>query len=333
MRNKQDKTGEKAAGLRQNPGKRLVPSGVKEFVRRINGKELSLTHPDKVYWPEEGYTKGDMLEYYNSVSKYILPYLKNRPQSLHRFPDGAGKEGFYQKDITGKVPEWVERYPYTAEGQRKNYMLCNDRAALLYMVNLGCIEINPWNSTVQRADYPTWCVLDIDPDKSNTFDQVIETAQAIFELLRDIGVYFYSKTSGSTGIHIYIPLKNRYTYEQSQLLAKRVVQEVSIRLAFTSIERMTDKRKGKIYIDYLQNKPAATLAAPYSLRPRPGATVSMPLYQEEVKKGLKMSDFTIENALDRIRSEGDIFKPVLGQGIDLKKILRAIRTGENDADV
>lgn len=331
MKNKKSKTEENTAPLRQGTAKPLVPSGVKEFVRRINGKELSLTNPDKVFWPEEGYTKGDMLEYYNAVSKYMLPYLKNRPQSLHRFPEGAGKEGFYQKDITGKVPDWVERYPYTTEGERKNYMLCNDRAALLYMVNMGCIEINPWNSTVQHADYPTWCVLDIDPDKTNTFDQVIETAQAIFELLEDIRVPFYSKTSGSTGIHIYLPLKNRYTYEQSQLLAKWVAQEISTRLPFTSIERMTDKRKGKIYIDYLQNKPAATLAAPYSLRPRPGATVSMPLYREEIKKGLKMSDFTIENALDRIRSEGDIFKPVLGRGIDLKRILGAIQTDEGNA--
>lgn len=306
-------------------GKRLIPSHGKDVIRRINGKELSLTHTGKVFWPEEGYTKGDMLEYYNSISKYILPYLKNRPQSLHRFPEGASKEGFYQKDVTGKVPDWVERYPYTTDGEQKHYMLCNDRAALLYMVNMGCIEINPWISTVQHPDFPTWCVLDIDPDKSNTFEQVIETARAIFELLQDMGIPSCCKTSGATGLHIYIPLKNRYTYEQSQLLARWVAQEVDGQLAFTSLERMTDKRKGKVYIDYLQNRPAATLVAPYSLRPHPGATASMPLHWEEVKKGLQISDFTIENVSGRIRSEGDIFKPVLGRGVDLKKILTHAR--------
>ena len=203
-------------------------------------------------------------------------------------------------------------------------MLCNDQAALLYMINLGCIEINPWSSTIQFPDYPTWCVLDIDPDKSNTFDQAIEVARHIFELLEGLKIPSYCKTSGSTGLHVYIPLKNQYTYEQSQLFAKWVATEINRQLDFTSIERMTDKRKGKVYIDFLQNRASATLAAPYSIRPKPGATVSMPLYWNEVKKGLKTADFTIKNALKRIQSEGDIFRKVLGKGINLKKVLHNI---------
>ncbi len=309
----------------------ILSGSEKDIIRRINGVSLELTNSDKVLWPKEGYTKGDMLNYYYSIAPYILPYLKNRPQSLHRFPNGIKSNSFYQKDVTGKVPEWIKLYPYKVSGERiqKHYMLCNNKAALLYMVNLGCIEINPWSSTIQHPDHPTWCILDIDPDKNNTFEQVIDTAQAIFQFLQDIKVPSYCKTSGSTGIHIYIPLSNKYTYEQSQLLAQWIAGEVSGQLSYTSIERMTDKRKGKIYIDYLQNRPAATLAAPYSLRPKPEATVSTPLYWEEVKKGLRLTDFTIENALDRIKSEGDIFKPVLGKGINLKKILQHIEVNDS----
>lgn len=301
--------------LRSNSGKKSI---------KVNGNELILTNLDKVLWPESGYTKRDLLDYYSEVSKYILPHIKNRPVALHRFPDGIDKDSFYQKDMTAKVPSWVETYPYKAEGDKakKNYMLCQDKATLLFMANLGAIDVNPWNSTIEKPENPTWCALDLDPDKTNSFDQVIEVAQAIHEYLESIKVPSYCKTSGSTGIHIYIPLGNQYSYDQSQMFAKFIASEVNQLFDFTSVERMTSKRKGKIYIDYLQNRSSATLAAPYSLRPKPGATVSMPLHWEELIKGLTMQDFTIENALERIKSEGDIFKPVLGKGIDLKRVLQ-----------
>lgn len=310
-----------------NRGRRiLLNPSEKTQVRKVNSNELKFTNLQKVFWPNGGYTKGDMLNYYWQVAKYILPYLKDRPQSLNRFPNGVKGKNFYQKDVTGKVPAWVDKYPYKAEGERKrkHYMLCNNEAALLYMANLAAIEMNPWSSTIHKPDYPTYCLLDLDPDKSNTFEQVIEVANAIHAFLEDIAVPSYCKTSGSTGLHIYVPLGAKYTYDQSQLFARWVANEVDATLDFTSVERMTDRRRGKVYIDFLQNRPAATLAAPYSLRPKPDATVSMPLHWEEVKKGLKLSDFTIANALDRIRSEGDIFKPVLGKGINLKKLLKGL---------
>ncbi|MGV3762803.1 non-homologous end-joining DNA ligase, partial [Parapedobacter sp.] len=299
----------------------------KTQVKKVNGNELKFTNLQKVLWPEGGYTKADMLNYYRQVAKYILPYLKDRPQSLNRFPNGIEGKSFYQKDMTGKVPGWVEKYPYKAEGERKrkHYMLCNNEAALLYMANLAAIEMNPWSSTIHKPDYPTWCLLDLDPDKTNTFEQVIEVANAIHAFLETIAVPSYCKTSGSTGLHIYIPLGAKYTYDQSQLFARWVANEVDATLDFTSVERMIDKRRGKVYIDFLQNRPSATLAAPYSLRPKPDATVSMPLHWKEVKKGLKISDFTIANALDRIRSEGDLFKPVLGRGINLRKLLKDLQ--------
>jgi bifunctional non-homologous end joining protein LigD len=295
-------------------------------VRKINGHELKFTNLSKIYWPKEKITKRDMLNYYYQVAPYILPYLKDRPQSLNRFPNGINGKSFYHKDVTAHSPDWIKMEPYTtSDGKKKNFLVPEDEAALLYMANLGAIEMNPWNSTIHKEDYPDWCLIDLDPGKKTSFDQVIETAQVTKEVLDNMKVKSYVKTSGSTGIHIYIPLGARYDYDQCQLFGKMVATEVNQILPdTTSIERMIKNRKGKLYVDYLQNRPKATLAAPYSLRPKPGATVSMPLYWEEVKKGLKMKDFTIANAMERIKREGDIFKPVLGKGINLDKILKTI---------
>lgn len=295
-------------------------------VRKINGHELKFTNLSKVYWPKEKYTKRDMLNYYYQAAPYILPYLKDRPQSLNRFPNGIEGKSFYHKDVTASAPGWIKMEPYTtAEGEKKNFLVPEDEAAILYMANLGAIEMNPWNSTIHKEDYPDWCLIDLDPAAKTTFDQVIDVALVTKEVLDEMGVKGYVKTSGSTGIHIYIPLAAKYDYDQCQLLGKVIATQVHhILPEITSIERIIKNRRGKLYIDYLQNRPKATLAAPYSLRPKAGATVSMPLHWEEVKKGLKMKDFTIANAMERIKSEGDIFKPVLGKGIDLIKVLKNI---------
>jgi len=299
-------------------------------VRKVNGNEMKFTNLSKVFWPEEKISKRDLINYYYQVAPYILPYLKSRPMSLNRFPNGIKGKSFYQKNVTGKSPEWLELFPYktTDDEEEKNYMVAKDEASLLYMANLGCIEMNPWNSKTESDDNPDWCVLDLDPDTTNTFEQVILTAQTIKEILDESDIPGYCKTSGSTGIHIYIPLEGKYSYDQSQLFGKWIASQTQERLPdFTSIERMTKNRKGKLYIDYLQNRPKATLAAPYSVRPKPGATVSMPLHWEEVKKGLQLRDFTIFNAIERVEQEGDIFKPVLGKGIDLARILDGITMG------
>ncbi|MGF6928196.1 bifunctional non-homologous end joining protein LigD [Chitinophaga sp. W2I13] len=293
-------------------------------VKQVSQHQLKFSNLGKKFWPKEGYTKRDMLNYYYQMAPYILPYLQHRPQSLNRFPNGIEGKSFYQKDVTAVAPEWVKQFPYrTSEGEDKNFLVVEDEASLLWMANLGAIEMNPWNSTIHNPDNPDWCLIDLDPDKGNTFAQVIQTAQVVHEVLEGLGIKSYPKTSGSTGIHIYIPLNAKYSYDQCQLFGKLVATKAQEQLpTFTSIERMTRNRKGKIYIDYLQNRPKATLAAPYSLRPKPGATVSMPLYWEEVRKGLKMTDFTIENALARVKSEGDLFKPVLGRGINLERLLK-----------
>ncbi|MCE7064855.1 DNA ligase D [Dyadobacter sp. CY326] len=300
-------------------------------VRKINGNEVKFSNLSKIFWYQEKLTKRDLVNYYYQVAPYILPYLEKRPLSLNRFPNGIEGKSFYQKDVTGKVPSWVETFPYKSNGeeQEKNFMICNDEAALLYMANLGCIDVNPWNSRTDKPDNPDWCLLDLDPDTTNTFEQVIETALAIKQLLDSLKIPSYCKTSGSTGLHIYIPLGAKYSYDQCQLFAQWVASQVQQELPeFTSIERMTKNRKGKLYIDYLQNRPKATLAAPYSVRPKPGATVSMPLHWDEVKIGLQLRHFTILNALDRLDIEGDLFKPVLEKGIDLEAIIGQIDTAE-----
>lgn len=304
----------------------LLNSTEETQVLKIKGHELKFTNLNKVYWPKEKITKRDLLNYYHQVAPYILPYLKDRPQSMNRHPDGITGQSFYFKDVSGKAPDWIDTYSYIsdADGRERQYLVAKDEASLLYMASLGCIEMNPWSSRVQKENYPDWCILDLDPAK-NTFNQVIEAAQVTNQILQTLGITSYPKTSGSTGMHVYIPLGAKYTYEQSKEFARVIAQLVHQQLPrFTSIERLVKARAGKMYLDFLQNRAQATIAAPYSVRPKPGATVSMPLHWDEVKKGLKMSDFTIHNAVDRIKEMGDIFKPVLGKGIDLKKVIRQL---------
>jgi bifunctional non-homologous end joining protein LigD len=306
---------------KQGERKTLLNPGEKQQERNINGYTLKFTNLNKIYWPNEKITKRDMLNYYYQVAPVILPYLKDRPQSLNRFPNGIRGESFYQKNVSGKIPPWINTFPYTSEGIKKSFLVPTREADVLYMASLGCIELNPWSSRVQKPHHPDFCIIDLDPD-TNSFDQVIKTAQVTRDILQSADIPCYCKTSGSTGIHIYIPLGTKYLYEDSREFGRLIATIVHEQIPrFTSIERATADRKGKIYIDFLQNRPQATLAAAYSLRPKPGATVSMPLHWEEVKKGLKMKDYTIRNAVARIREQGDIFKPVLGKGINMKKAI------------
>jgi bifunctional non-homologous end joining protein LigD len=295
-------------------------------VRNINGHDLKFTNLSKIYWPDEQLSKRDMLNYYYQVAPFMLPYMKDRPQTLNRHPHGINGETFYQKDVKGKVPSWIQTFPYHSEtdGRDKSFLVCTSEASLLYIASLGCIEMNPWHSRQQSPDHPDWCIIDLDPDK-NTFDQVINAACVTKKVLDAAGVISFCKTSGSTGLHIYIPLAAKYTYEESKefgrVIAKIVHREIP---DFTSIERKTADRGGKMYLDFLQNRPQATVAAVYSLRPKPGAPVSMPLNWEEVKKGLTIRDFHMKNAVARLREQGDIFKGVLGKAIDMKKSLNKL---------
>jgi bifunctional non-homologous end joining protein LigD len=306
--------------------KDFLQPGDENQVITINGHDLKFTNLSKIYWPKEMVTKRDMMNYYYKVAPYILPYMKDRPQSLHRHPHGITGESFYQKNVAGKVDDWITTHNYknTSKEGNKTFLVCTDEASLLYIANMGCIELNPWHSRIQSPDNPDWCVIDLDPD-TNSFEQVIEAANVVKKILDSIDVPSFPKTSGSTGIHIYIPLGAQYDYNQSRQLAELIVTLVHDEIpGFTSLVRNPAKRKGKIYLDFLQNRAIQTIAAPYSLRPKPGATVSTPLHWDEVKKGLSIKEFTIFNMLDRLKDEGDIFKGVLGKGISLSHVLKKI---------
>ena len=287
---------------------------------------MEFTHLDKIFWPEEGYTKGDVIAYYDAVSRYILKYMKDRPESLFRTPNGIKEPGFFHKDAGLGAPGWVKSLPLYSESAEKeiNYIICNDKPTLLYLANLGCIEMNPWNSRIKDLDKPDYLVLDLDPSEKNTFSQVVETANVIKTILDKAGAASFPKTSGATGMHIYVPLGAKYNYEQAKNFAHMIAIMAQEQLPdFTSLERSLSKRgKNKIYIDYLQNRKGQTLACAYSLRPKPHATVSTPLEWKEVKDGLLPSAFTFKNILSRIEKKGDLFSGVLLKGIDMVKCIK-----------
>jgi bifunctional non-homologous end joining protein LigD len=290
-----------------------------------DGLPFEPTHQDKIFFPKHKYTKGDLFKYYKSVAPYILPYLTDRPCSLNRMPGGINGESFFQKN-NEHLPEWVPHADIFSESNNADlhWIVGGDLSTLLYMVQLGCVEINPWNSRVHHLKKPDWIVIDLDPEGIG-FEEVIKVARTVHEVCEQWHIPAYPKTSGKTGLHIFIPMQAEYTYEQGKNLAHLIALEVNKRQPkLTSVERLPEKRKHKIYVDFLQNREGQTLAAPYSVRPTPDATVSMPLHWKEVKPGLKPTDFTIQNALKRIKRTGDLWQPVLKSGIDLAAVLKRI---------
>jgi len=297
--------------------------------RRQRPLPFEPSHLDKIFFPKHKYTKGDLFEYYTAAAEFILPYLADRPLSLNRMPDGVKGPSFFQKN-NPHLPDWVPSTNIFSESNNEDlhWIVGGSLETLLYIVQLGSIEVNPWNSRVGKLDHPDWIVIDLDPE-GVTFNDVIAVAQTVHEVCEQWHIPAYPKTSGKTGIHIFIPMGAKYTYEQAKNLAHLIVLEVNKRQPkITSVERMPAKRKHKIYLDFLQNREGQTLAAPYSVRPTPEASVSMPLHWDEVKKGLDPMDFTIKNAARRLSRTGDLWKPVLGKGIDLAQVLKRIESSQ-----
>ncbi|MFZ0598704.1 MAG: DNA ligase D, partial [Flavobacterium sp.] len=304
-----------------------------DYDLKIGKTTLHLTNQNKVYFPDDNITKGEIVQYYNEVADLILPYLKDRPQSMNRFPNGINGPSFYQKDVdVDKVPTWLKTKKVFSESNDEylDYLICNDKPTLLYMANLGCIEMNPWNSTIKHVENPDWLVIDIDPEKDD-FAEVVKTALTVKEVLDELETECYCKTSGATGLHVYIPLGAKYDYDSIKIFGELLATEIQSRLPeTTSLERSIKKRNHKIYIDYLQNRRGQTLAAPYSVRPKPGATVSTPLEWEEVNSKLHPSQFTIKNVMKRFEKKGDLWQPVLGKGANIKKILQKLESKSPD---
>lgn len=303
--------------------KNFTPPSKKTALQKSD--KLQLSNLNKVYWPKEKYTKGDLIKYYKKVAPFLLPHLKDRPLTLHRHPDGIQGKSFFQKDLVNP-PKGITTAKIYSESEEKhiNWLICNDIKTLQYMANLGCIEINSWNSRLNHLDYPDSIVFDLDPLNVD-FDQVIEAALTFHKVLKKIGIESYCKTSGATGLHIFVPAGAKYTTDQVIQFAKIVVHLVHKELPkTTSIERVPSKRGKKVYLDYLQNRYAQTMASVYSVRPRPKAPVSTPLRWSEVKKGLDPTSFTIKTIIKRLDKIGDIWKGVLRKGINMEKALKNI---------
>jgi bifunctional non-homologous end joining protein LigD len=317
------KAAKKAATTATPPAK----THEKERVVTLSGKKVTLTNQQKLYWPKEKISKGTLLDYYLDMADYVLPYLKDRPLSLHRFPNGIEDAGFYQKDVdTATVPEWLKTIQLHAASASRDvdYLICNNAATLAYMANLGCIEMNPWLSRVKNLDNPDYLVLDLDPENID-FIHVVETALAIKALLDKLGVQAFCKTSGASGLHIFVPTGAKFNYETCRLFAEYVAKHVQQELPdITSVIRTKSKRNKKVYIDYMQNSRGQTIASPYSVRPKPGATVSAPLKWEELTDDLAISDFTIENMRERVQELGDLWKDIDKTKNDLRKAISKI---------
>jgi bifunctional non-homologous end joining protein LigD len=294
---------------------------------KVGNYTVTISNRNKIYWPREGYTKGDVIDYYDKMADHILPHLKGRPLSLKRNPNGINDPGFYHKDAGENAPHFADVFKVRSESNGKliDYIVCNNKATLLYVANLGCIEMNPWNSTTKNPGKPTWMVIDIDPSPKNKFSEVVDTALATRDILNKAGIRGYCKTSGASGLHVYVPMKNKYSYVEVKDFAHIVATLVQEQLpGITTLERSLSKRGPKIYIDYLQNRTGQTLSSVYSIRPVPGASVSTPLNWKEVNHKLLPIQFTIRNILQRVKKQGDLFLPVLTEQTSLSKALKAL---------
>ncbi len=297
-----------------------------KLILKINDKSVPVSHPKRIYYPELKLSKMDVIDYYRGVSAYLLPYLKDRPFVLHRFPGGIYHQGFYQKDNEQELPAWVKSTEIHSEstGEDINYVVCQNEATLVYLANLGCIEMNPWNSRLRAIEKPDWMIFDLDP-VDISFTKVIEVAQVIHGMFEASDIPHYCKTSGKRGLHIAVPLKAKYTNDTVREMAEAIAQLVHQELpGSTSLERSPAKRQKKIYLDYLQNGHGKTLVAPYSLRPVDYAGVSTPLHWDEVTPKLDPRDFNIHTIMERVKSEGDLWQGVLKETIDLKAILKSV---------
>jgi bifunctional non-homologous end joining protein LigD len=325
---KEDKP--KATKTADKPDKETKKPAVKKSTTKVVAKKgwdtdkVEVTNLDKIFWPKEGYTKGDVIAYYDEMAQWIMPYIADRPQSMRRTPNGIDKEGFFQKNVAGSAPDWAETVKVHSESTNEDieFLVCNDKETLIYMANLGCIEINPWSSRVGSLDNPDYIIFDLDPNET-TMENLVVTAKKVKEILDTLGIKGYIKTSGGKGLHIFIPVKPKYTYEQTREFSHVISQAVHTALPdITSLERMPNKRKGKVYLDFLQNGRGKTMSCAYSLRPREGATASTPLEWEELnQKNFSVKNYNIKTLPKRVKEKGDLWAGFFKNAIDLEEIL------------
>jgi bifunctional non-homologous end joining protein LigD len=321
-------TGQPAATTRPHRSNSTSNSSSNSKQGRQPDKAVRLTNLDKVFWPDEGYTKGDLIHYYETIAGWMLPYLRGRPLVQTRYPDGIEGKSFFQKDAPEWAPDWVRTETLYSEGAERDlrYFVCDDVESLLYVANAASIPIHVWSSRVGSLERPDWSILDLDP-KDAPFESVVDVARLLKEICDDAGLPTFIKTSGSSGLHVLLPTGRRLTHEQArqlaELLARIVVAELPERV---TIARALSKRKGRVYVDYLQNGRGKLLAAPFSARPVPGASVSTPLRWHEVKHGLDIHRFTIKSVPRRMAQlKEDPLAEVLGLEPDIASVLGRLK--------
>jgi bifunctional non-homologous end joining protein LigD len=291
----------------------LLPEGQNEVVLTVEERRLKFTNIKKIFYPQEGHTKRDVINFYAAVADLLVPHLRGRPLSLRRYPNGIEGESFFQKEAPAGIPDWLHTEKIaTDEESSTRFVVADDKASLLYLANLGCIDQNPWMSRLGSLENPDFILIDLDPYHCG-YDRIIETAQLVRQKLDLIGLEGYAKTTGGDGMHIYVPLEPVYSFQQARSFAEILARWLSAERPdlFTTPRTVAAREKGKVYFDYLQISSGKTISAPYVLRAYPGAPVATPLAWNEVKPGLSPTQFHIGNAIRRFDRTGDLFAGVL----------------------
>jgi len=282
----------------------------------VEGKDVRLTNLRKIFWPELGLTKGDLLQYYADVADALLPHIRDRAMVMKRYPHGASGEFFFMKRAPTPRPDWIQicQIDHGSKGII-DFPMIQDLAALLWVINLGCIDLNQWYATCDDVNRPDYLHFDLDPGPGATFDRVLETAQVVHEALDTVKMPSHAKTTGSKGIHVYVPIVRGPEQKEVWLFAKTVAQTLAAaRPDLVTAEYRRERRpRGRVLVDYNQNRWGSTLASIYSPRPRPDATVSTPVTWKEVGKGVRIEDFTVRNVPARVKKLGDLWKPLLAK--------------------
>ncbi|MCL6478128.1 MAG: non-homologous end-joining DNA ligase [Peptococcaceae bacterium] len=291
---------------------------------RIDRHEVRLSNLDKVFWPD-GLTKAHLVKYYMDIAPVIIPHLQNRPLVMKRYPDGINGESFYQKECPDYAPDWIETYPVRHAGKVVNYIVCNDAATLAWLANQGCIEMHAWLSVLDNVDCPDLAVLDLDPAEGSAFEDVLNIALLCRRAVEEFGLVPFIKTSGASGLHLFIPIRNEYPFPAVTSAMQYIAGLItSVYPQKATVERKVAKRRGKVYLDCLQNGRGKTMAFQYSLRPLPGAPVSTPLLWDEVeKKRVDPGYFNIRNIFKRLEKYGDIMADMPKHRQSIKKLLTA----------
>src|SRR3954466_9112469 len=292
-----------------------IPRNQDHAVVAVDGKEVRLTNLRKVFWPAIGLTKGDLLQYYADVAHVLLPHIRNRAMVMKRYPHGATGEFFFMKRAPSPRPGWIEicSIDHGSKGVI-DFPMIQDLAALLWVVNLGCIDLNQWYATCDDVDRPDYVHFDLDPGIGAGFDRVLETALVVREALDALKMPSVVKTTGSKGLHVYVPIVRGPRQKQVWTFAKALAQELASRhpALMTAEYRVVKRPRGRVLVDYNQNAWGRTLASIYSVRPRPEATVSTPVTWKEIERGVRIEDFTVANVPARVAKLGDLWKPLLG---------------------